>query len=85
MNCASLLKTAAFSALLCTPLGGCDLLNMWIKGPPVVVKAQCPKLKEYSQETLSKAADELAELPVGSATVSLVKDYRQLRLACRTQ
>lgn len=47
--------------------------------------AGCPKLKEYPPEQLTRAADELAKLPVGNAITPLVRDYKSLRDACRTE
>ena len=39
----------------------------------------CPPLKEYSQEFLSRVADEIAPMPEGAATPEALADYSVLR------
>lgn len=65
---------AAFSAALL--LVGCDGDD---------IRAGCPVLKKYPQELLNRAAVELNALPRDSAILALVKDYKGLRDACRTE
>lgn len=46
----------------------------------------CPPVVEYSRELQARAAEELASLPVGSATAELLSDYAVMRnqaRACR--
>ena len=45
----------------------------------VVSEPLCPPLAVYSQDFQNQAADELDALPEGSAVVSLIEDYGQLR------
>lgn len=54
-------------------LGGC-----------VHTGAGCPVLKTYTRAETMAVADELRKLPVGNPLLSMVKDYGQLRAACRT-
>jgi hypothetical protein len=60
---------------LCGFQSGCD---------PDTVKAGCPPLRKYSNETLRKADAEVAALPGDSALLVLLSDYSLLRKACRT-
>jgi TusA-related sulfurtransferase len=48
-----------------------------------LVLAKCPVLKQYSKETLMKAAQELKALPDGSQLTVLITDYSKMRDACR--
>lgn len=86
MICRSHLKTVRFSVgllLSCSLLTGCKTLDEYFRRDDV--KAGCPALKEYSQDTLNRVSVELPKLGPGSATSALVKDYKSLREACRTQ
>lgn len=45
--------------------------------------AACPPVVEYSREFQSRAAEELARLPDGSAVVDMMSDYAVLREQAR--
>ena len=62
---------AAFSALALLALAGC--------GHSVVVKNQCPPIVEYQQPFLNKLADEVDRMPLDSAALKAIIDYRRLR------
>lgn len=52
-------------------------------GSDPVYLTRCPLLIEYSAETRTRAADELASLPPDAALLGMVADYATLRERCR--
>lgn len=48
-----------------------------------LVLARCPILKQYSQERLLKAAEEMKNLPEESELLAMLTDYGKMRDACR--
>lgn len=82
MNCARACAMVRFSAglLACVLLAGCAHLFQ-----DDALKAGCPALRTYTQGTLDRVSVELDTLGPNSAVSGLLKDYRQLRTACRTQ
>ena len=45
--------------------------------------APCPPVASYSKEFLARAADELENLPVGSAIEQMLTDYQVMRAQAR--
>lgn len=61
-------------------LTGCGTLA---KSSDVAYIVKCPPLVEYTQAARDKAADELALMPPGAATLAFIADYATLRARCR--
>jgi hypothetical protein len=68
------MRTCAFLALVALAAGGCEITR---------AINTCPAPLEYSPEFQAKAADELDQLPPGSAIGQMIVDYGQERAALR--
>lgn len=68
-------------------LSGCatvsDMTSAEKQQARTLVLAKCPVLKQYSKESLMKAAQELKALPDGSQLTVMITDYSKMRDACR--
>lgn len=68
-------------------LSGCatvsDMTSAEKQQAKTLILAKCPVLKQYSKETLKKAAQELKSLPDDSQLTVLLTDYSKMRDACR--
>lgn len=64
---------------VCVVVGAAVLLS----GCATVGSVGCPVLKTYTQEQMNAVADDIGKRPVGDPTVAMVRDYKQLRAACR--
>jgi hypothetical protein len=63
-------------------LSGCasSLNNQETKS---LVLSRCPSLKQYSRETMQRAAQSIKNLPDDSELIEILGDYSRLREACR--
>lgn len=74
--------------MACSPIwnvGASNAMGRFPEDVPVVI-TQCPELKEYDQQTLTKSAAEQRALlakDAKAATPRLMTDYRRLRDQCR--
>lgn len=48
-----------------------------------LVLSKCPTLKNYSQEKLKRAANQIKNLPDDSDLIEILNDYGKFRDACR--
>lgn len=65
-------------------LAALGLVTIWLSGCATVSSdlgghGACPPVVEYSREFQAQAADELANLPEGSAVADMMADYAVMR------
>ena len=69
------MKVAALACL--------TILTACAAAPDHVYLVRCPPLVAYPPALQDRAADELALLPPGAATLQMIADYATLRAKCR--